>query len=61
MTSKELTAAGVPPLEENAPSRTNYPAAETVHNSESHEDMEIRSGNKSGGDEDLSNVEVDLN
>jgi hypothetical protein len=61
MTSEELAVAGVPPSEENAPSRTNDSATETVHDSGSHKDGEIRSENKSSGDEDLSNVEVDLN
>jgi hypothetical protein len=61
MTSKELASAGVPLLEENAPSRTNDLAAETIHNSGSCEDGEIWSENKSSGDEYLSNVEVDMN
>jgi hypothetical protein len=61
MTSKELVAVGAPSTEENAPPSANDPVAETVRDSGSCEDGEIRSENKSGGDEDLSNVEVDLN
>jgi hypothetical protein len=60
MTSEELASTGVPPTGENAPSSTNDPAAEAIRDSGSREDGEIRSENRSGGDEDLSNVEVDL-
>jgi Na+/citrate or Na+/malate symporter len=60
MSSEELAAAGVPPTEGNAPSSTNDPAAKTIRDSSSCEDGEIRSENRFGGDEDLSNVQVDL-
>jgi hypothetical protein len=65
MTSEELVAAGVPPTRkeirdsENVQSRTDDPATGTVHDSGSREDEKIRSENKSGGEEDLSNVEAD--
>jgi hypothetical protein len=61
MTSEELAAAGVSPTEGNSPSRANDPATEVIHDSGSHKDGEIRSENKSGGEEDLSNVDVDMN
>jgi hypothetical protein len=60
MTSEELAAAGVPPTGETAIPSTNDPATEATHNSGSREDGEIRYENRSGGDEDLSNVDVDL-
>jgi hypothetical protein len=52
MSSEELAAAGVPPTGENTPSHTGDPAANAVHDSVSREDGEIRSENRSGGDED---------
>jgi hypothetical protein len=61
MTSEVLVATGVPSTEENAPPSTNDPATEAIHDSGSREDGEIRYENKSIGDEDRSNVEVDLN
>jgi hypothetical protein len=60
MTSEELAAAGVLPTEGNAPSSRNDPIAKTIRDSNSREDGEIGSENRSGGDEDLSNIEVDL-
>jgi hypothetical protein len=60
MTSEELAAVGVPPIGETAPPSTNDPVAEAVRDSNSREDGEIRSENKSEGGEGLSNVEVDL-
>jgi hypothetical protein len=60
MTSEELVAAGVPPTEGNIPSSANDPVAETIGDSSSREDGEIRSENRSGGEEDLSNVDADL-
>jgi hypothetical protein len=61
MTSEKLAAAGVPPTEENALPSTNNLAAEAIRDPYSREDGGIRSENRFGGDEDLSNVEVDLN
>jgi hypothetical protein len=61
MTSEELATAGVPPTEENAPPSKNDLIAEAIRDPGIHEDGEIRSENRSGGDEDLSNIEVDLN
>jgi hypothetical protein len=61
MTSEELAATGVSPTKGNAPSSTNDLATEIIHDSGSREDGEIRSENKSGSEEDLSNVDVDLN
>jgi hypothetical protein len=61
LTSEELATAGVPPTGESTPSRTDDPAAEVIRNSDSRKDGEIRSEDKSGGVEFLSNVEVDLN
>jgi hypothetical protein len=67
MTSKELTVAGVSPTREeihdfeNIWSRMEDPAPGTIHDSESREDGEIRSENKFGGEEDISNIDVDLN
>jgi hypothetical protein len=46
MTLEELAAAGVSPVRE-------------VHDSENHEDGEIRSVSKSDGEEDLANVDAD--
>jgi hypothetical protein len=45
---------------ENVQSLTDDPAVETIHDSDSREDGEIRSENRSGGEEDLSNVDVDV-
>jgi hypothetical protein len=67
MTSEEFAAAGVSPTREeihnseNIQSRMEDPALSTIHDSGSREDGEIRSENKSDGEEDLSNVDVDLN
>jgi hypothetical protein len=62
MTSEELDAAGVSPTgEEVRDSRMEDPAHGTVHGSGSREEGEIRSMNKSGGEEDLSNIDDDLN
>jgi hypothetical protein len=60
MIFEELAAAGVPSTGENAPPSANDTVAEAIRDSGSHEDGEIMSENKSGGDEDLSNVEVNL-
>jgi hypothetical protein len=66
MTLEELAAAGVPPSEgnvrdsENVPSRIDDPTAETIRDFGSREDGEIRFENKSGGEEDLSNVDADV-
>jgi hypothetical protein len=60
MTSEELAAAGVPPTGETTLPSSSDPGTEAIHDSGSHEDGEIRSKNRSGGDEDLSNVDVDL-
>jgi hypothetical protein len=67
MTLEELVAAGVSPTveeirdSENIQSHVEDPTPGTVHDSRSCEDGEIRSENKSGGKEDLSNVDVDMN
>jgi hypothetical protein len=67
MTLEELATDSVLPTEgnvhdsENALSRTDDSAAETIRDSGSREDGEIRSENRSGGEEDLSNVDVDIN
>jgi hypothetical protein len=60
MTSEELTAVGVPPTGETALPSTNDPATEATRDSSSRENGEIRSENRSGSDQDLSNVDVDL-
>jgi hypothetical protein len=60
MTSEELAAASIPLIEGSAPSSTNDEAAKTIRDSGSCEDGDIRSENRSGGDEDLSNVDIDL-
>jgi hypothetical protein len=49
MTSEELVDVGVSPTREE------------IRDSESREDGEIRSENKSGGKENISNVDVDMN
>jgi hypothetical protein len=67
MTSEELAAAGVSPFgeeirdSENIKSQMEDPAPGTIHDSGSREEGEIRSENKSGGEDDLANVDVDLN
>jgi hypothetical protein len=61
MTSEELAVARVPPSGENDPPSASDPVAETVRDSGSRKDGEIMSGNKSSGDEDLSNVGVNFN
>jgi hypothetical protein len=64
MTSDELAVVGVPPTgenihdSENVQSRTDEPTAETIR--DSGEDGEIRSENRSGSEEDLSNVDADV-
>jgi hypothetical protein len=66
MTSDELDATGVSPLGENIrdsqniQSHTDEPAAETIRDSGSREDGEIRSKNRSGGEEDLSHVNANV-
>jgi hypothetical protein len=63
MTSEELAATGIQPTEGNVPDSENVssrPAAETIHNSGSREDGEIRSENRSGSEGDLSNVDADI-
>jgi hypothetical protein len=65
MTFEELVAAGVSPTgieiceSENIQPRVDVPASDVVPNSVSQEEGEIGSGSKSGGEEDLSNVEAD--
>jgi hypothetical protein len=49
MTSEELAVAGISPNREE------------IHDSGSREDGEVRSGDKSGGEEDLADVDVDPN
>jgi hypothetical protein len=61
MTSEELAADGVPLTEGITPSITNDPATEIIHDSGSRENGEIRFENRSGGEEDLSNIDVHLN
>jgi hypothetical protein len=61
MTSEELAADGVPLTEGITPSITNDPATEIIHDSGSRKDGEIRFENRSGGEEDLSNIDVHLN
>jgi hypothetical protein len=65
MTLDELAAAGVSPTREeirdsgNVQSRMDDPTPSTIHDSGNREDGEIRSENKSGGEEGLSNVDAD--
>jgi hypothetical protein len=58
-TSEELAAPGVPPTEGNVPSSANDPVAETIGDSGSRKHGEIRSKNRSGSEEDISNVDAD--
>jgi hypothetical protein len=63
MTTEELAAAGIQPTEGNVPNSENVssrPAAETIHNSGSRKDGEIRSENRFGSEGDLSNVDADI-
>jgi hypothetical protein len=65
ITSAELAVAGVSSTgeeireSENIQSRVDDPAPDTIHDSKSREEWEIGSGNKSGGEEDLTNVDAD--
>jgi hypothetical protein len=65
MTSEELVVAGISSTgeeireSEDIQSRVDDPAPDTVPDSVSREEGEIGCGNKSGGEEDLTNVEAD--
>jgi hypothetical protein len=67
MTSEELAVAGVPPTGEdtrnsgNVQSRADDPTAGTIPDSGIRKEGEIRSEDRFGGKEDLSNVDADVN
>jgi hypothetical protein len=66
MTSEELATVGVSPTgveiheSENIQSRVDDPASDTVPSSGSREEGEIGFGSKSGGEEDLTNIDANL-
>jgi hypothetical protein len=67
MTSEELVVAGVPPTGEDTrdsgsvQSRVDDPTGGIIPDFGIHEEREIRSEERSGGEEDLSNVDADVN
>jgi hypothetical protein len=60
MTAEELATAGLPPTSENIPPSVENPITETIQESRSREDGEIKSRNNSGDGEDILNVGVNL-
>jgi hypothetical protein len=66
MTSEELVAAGIAPVErevhksENTQPREDNPVPDSVPGSENREEGEIRSENASGAEEDLADVDADV-
>jgi hypothetical protein len=66
MTSEELAAAGIAPVEvevhefENTQPQENSPVPDSVPGSKNHEDGELRSENASGAEEDLADVDANV-